>query len=75
MKHFCLSSVKISLSSYSLQGQVPFLFVGTTESINNAKILLEYNLDHLRVSTLKLTSGYSKIMFTLKLKGRDFTIM
>ena len=28
---------------------MPFIFVGTMESISNAKILLDYNLDHLRV--------------------------
>ncbi|XP_063418806.1 uncharacterized protein LOC134701595 [Mytilus trossulus] len=30
------------------EGHVPFLFVGTMESIQTAKILLEYQLDHLK---------------------------
>lgn len=33
-----------------LQNVVPFIFVGTVESISNAKLLLEYQILHLKVN-------------------------
>ncbi len=38
------------LFAFTLQESVPFVFVGTVEAIVNAKLLLNFHIDHLKVS-------------------------
>jgi polyribonucleotide nucleotidyltransferase len=45
--------------------QVPFVFVGTIENITNAKFLIEYQLQSLKVSFFFI--NYLKVKFSLKI--------
>jgi len=49
----------------STGGGVQFLFVGTMENISNAKLLLDYQMNHLKVSLSISQSGISKIIVSV----------